>query len=118
MLNILETYDLQNHGRYSARNMHVMAETMRRAFRDRAEYLADPDFVSIPEHLTDKAYARRLAAEIDLHAATSSESLAGEIELAPESPDTTHFSVIDSDGMAVSNTYTLEASWGARIAPS
>ncbi|NQT41034.1 MAG: gamma-glutamyltransferase, partial [Planctomycetes bacterium] len=68
-----------------------------------------------PARLTDKAYARRLAGEIDLHGATPSESLAGNINLAPESPDTTHFSVIDSDGMAVSNTFTLEASWGSRI---
>jgi len=115
MLNVLENFDLRSHGRYSARNMHVMAETMRRAFRDRAEYLGDGDFVRIPSHLTDKAYARRLAEGIDLRAATASESLAGNIDLAPESPDTTHFSVIDSDGMAVSNTYTLEASWGSRI---
>jgi gamma-glutamyltranspeptidase/glutathione hydrolase len=115
MLNILETFDLRSHPPHSARNMHVMAEAMRRAFRDRAEHLADPDFVHIPDHLTDKAYARRLAAGIDLRHATASESLAGEIKLATESPDTTHFSVVDSDGMAVSNTYTLEASWGSRI---
>ncbi len=115
MLNVLENFDMRSHERYSARNMHVMAEAMRRAFRDRAAYLADSDFVRIPDHLTDKAYARRLAAEIDLHRATASESLAGNIDLASESPDTTHFSVIDSDGMAVSNTYTLEASWGSRI---
>jgi gamma-glutamyltranspeptidase/glutathione hydrolase len=115
MLNVLENFDLRSHERYSARNMHLMAEAMRRAFRDRAQYLADPDFVRIPDHLTDKAYTRRLAAEIDLNRATPSESLAGEINLAPGSPDTTHFSVIDSDRMAVSNTYTLEASWGSRI---
>ncbi|MBN2476571.1 MAG: gamma-glutamyltransferase [Pirellulales bacterium] len=115
MLNVLENFDLRNHERYSARNLHVMAEAMRRAFRDRAQYLADPDFVRIPDHLIDKAYARRLAAEIDSRRATPSDSLAGEIDLAPESPDTTHFSVIDSDRMAVSNTYTLEASWGSRI---
>jgi gamma-glutamyltranspeptidase/glutathione hydrolase len=115
MLNVLENFDLRNHNRYSARNIHLMAETMRRAYRDRAEYLGDSDFVRIPAHLTDKAYARRLADEIDLRAATASESLAGNIGLAQESPDTTHFSVIDSDGMAVSNTFTLEASWGSRI---
>jgi gamma-glutamyltranspeptidase/glutathione hydrolase len=115
MLNVLECFDLRSHPRYSARNLHLMAEAMRRAYRDRAEYLGDPDFVEIPPHLTDKAYARRLADEMDLHAATPSEALSGEIRLAPESPDTTHFSVVDSDGMAVSNTYTLEASWGSRI---
>lgn len=115
MLNVVENFDLRRHDRYSARNMHIMAEAMRRAFRDRAQYLADSDFVSIPGYLTDKTYARRLAAEIDLHRATPSESLAGEIDLVAESPDTTHFSVIDCDGMAVSNTYTLEASWGSRI---
>lgn len=114
-LNVLENFDLREHDRYSARNLHLIAETMRRVFCDRAKHLGDSDFVEVPGHLTEKAYARRLADQISLTKATPSESLAPEIRLADESPNTTHFSVIDSTGMAVSNTYTLEASWGACV---
>ncbi len=77
--------------------------------------MGDSDFVDIPAQLTTKEYAKKLAAEIDSDRATSSRALATEIPLAPESPQTTHFSVVDSSGMAVSNTYTLEQSFGSRI---
>ncbi len=77
--------------------------------------MGDPDFVEIPHYLTDKEYAKELAASIDLAHATPSAAITPEITVAGESPDTTHFSIVDADGMAVSNTYTLEASWGSRI---
>jgi len=95
----------------------VITEAMRRAFADRARHLGDRDYVEIPAHLTDKAYARRLAEGIDPDRATPSAELTPDIPLAdaPDRPDTTHFSIVDADGLAVSNTYTLEASWGARI---
>lgn len=115
MLRVLETFDLRQHDRLSARNLHLIAEAMRRAYCDRAKYLGDADFVAIPPHLTTPEHARRQAASIDPQRATPSATLAPEIALAPESPDTTHFSVCDRDGMAVANTYTLEASWGSRI---
>jgi gamma-glutamyltranspeptidase/glutathione hydrolase len=115
MLNILESFDLKKQGRYSARTMHLMAEAMKRAYCDRARYLGDQDFVKIPAHLTSKEYARKLAASIDLKKATKSEDLARDIPLHSEGDNTTHFSVIDSAGMAVSNTYTLERSYGSRI---
>lgn len=114
-LNILENFDLASRGRYDPITIHLIAEASRRAFADRARYLGDPDHVAIPNRLTDKAYARELAAGIDLDRATPSASLTPEIAFAEESPDTTHFSVVDADGMAVANTYTLEASWGSRI---
>jgi len=114
-LNVLENFNLRAHDRYSARNLHLLAETMRRVFSDRAKHLGDPDFVEIPRHLTEKAYARRIADQMSLTKATPSESLAPELRLADESPDTTHFSIIDPTGMAVSNTYTLEENWGARV---
>ena len=114
-MNILEPFKLREHPRYGSRNMHLVTEAMRRAFCDRARFLADPDFASIPGDLTTKAHAAALASDIKLDRATDSEALAPEITLAPESPDTTHFSVIDREGMAVSNTYTLEASWGSQI---
>ena len=115
MLNILEQFDLKKFGRWSPETLHVMAEASRRAYCDRARYLADPQFVSIPERLTTKEYAQELAKTIDLKQATRSASLAPEIPLEPEGASTTHFSVIDKDGMAVANTYTLEESFGSRI---
>ena len=114
-LNVLEPFKLREHPRFGSRNIHVIAEAMRRAFCDRARHIADPSFTDIPPHLTTKSYAAKLADKIDIDQATKSETLAPEIALTPESPDTTHFSVIDRNGMAVSNTYTLEASWGSRI---
>jgi gamma-glutamyltranspeptidase/glutathione hydrolase len=115
MLNILETFDLKKLGRWSPRTLHLMAEAMRRAYCDRARYLGDPAFVQIPSRLTDKKHARKLAKTIDLNRATPSAHLAPEITLAGEGDSTTHFSVIDKDGMAVANTYTLERSYGSRV---
>lgn len=115
MLNVLENFDLTNHGRDSPETIHLMVEAMRRAYCDRARWLGDPDFVTIPEKLIMKDYAKQLADSIDPNHATSSEALANDIPLADESPSTTHFSVIDADGMAVSNTYTLEQSYGSRV---
>jgi gamma-glutamyltranspeptidase/glutathione hydrolase len=115
MLNILETFDLRKQGRWSPKTLHLMIETMRRAYCDRARYLGDQDFVTIPERLTGKEYARKLAKSIDPGHATRSEELARDIPLTREGDSTTHFSVIDGQGMAVSNTYTLERSYGSRI---
>ena len=115
MLNILESFDLKQHDRFSAETLHLMAEAARRAYCDRARYLGDPAFTKIPTHLTSKDYARQLAKLIDPQKATPSASLAKDIPLTVESDSTTHFSVIDEDGLAVANTYTLEHSYGSRI---
>lgn len=115
MLNMLENYDLKKHGRYSPETLHLLAETMRRAYCERARHLGDGDFVKIPSHLTEKSFAKKLAEGIDLKKATPSADLAPDITLTGESDSTTHFSVIDKDGMAVSNTYTLEHSYGSRV---
>ena len=114
-LQMLESFDLKGWGRWSAETFHVLAEVMRRANYDRARYLGDPAFVKIPAELATRDYGRKLAASIDLHHATSSKDLSAEIPFAKESENTTHFSVIDNDGMAVANTYTLERLWGSRI---
>src|SRR5262249_43829050 len=90
-------------------------ESMRRAYYDRARFLGDADFVTIPAHLTAKDYARKLADSINPNRATRSEDLAHDLPLAPEGDSTTHFSIIDKDGMAVANTYTLEPSYGSRV---
>jgi gamma-glutamyltranspeptidase/glutathione hydrolase len=117
MLNILENFDLRQQGRWDPRTLHLMVEAMRLAYADRACFLGDPDFVKTPEALTSKKYARQLADGIELTRATKSEDIAKEknIALSGEHGQTTHFSVIDADGMAVSNTYTLEQMWGGRL---
>jgi gamma-glutamyltranspeptidase/glutathione hydrolase len=115
MLNILENFDLKKQGRWSPATLHLMIESMRRAYCDRAKYLGDPGFTKIPAHLTSKDYARKLAESINRNKATKSEELAKDIPLAQEGDNTTHFSVIDKDGMAVANTYTLEHSYGSRV---
>ena len=115
MLNILSNYRLNEHGRFSPETLHLMIEAMRRGYCDRALYLGDAAFTKIPLRLTTKEYARRLAQGIDLKHATRSADLAKERNLHVEGDSTTHFSIIDKDGMAVANTYTLENSYGTRI---
>lgn len=115
MLNIIEPCELRGEGRWSAGTLHVLIEVMRRAYRDRAAYLGDPAFTEIPARLTEKPYARELNRSIDRTRATPSTELAGPIPLADEGDSTTHFSIIDRDGMAVANTYTLEQSYGSKI---
>jgi gamma-glutamyltranspeptidase/glutathione hydrolase len=114
-LNMLDGFNLKAWGRWSPTTMHVMAETMRRANYDRARYLGDPAFVQIPAKLTSREYAQQLAKTIDLNKATRSADLSGDIPLAKEGESTTQFSIIDRNGMAVANTYTLERRWGSRI---
>ena len=114
MLNILEAYDLLGMGHNSAEYIHHLAEAMRRAYRDRAQFLADADFSDVPvQQLTSKEHATWLRRNIDSERASVSHST--DIEMPPESPETTHYSVVDADGMAVSVTYTLESGYGSGI---
>ncbi len=111
MLNILEEYDLAASGFHGARTVHLMTEAMRRAYSDRARYLGDPDFTSIPlDRLTSKAYAAELRKSINLEHA--SRSTPDSFDWPVESQDTTHFSIVDADRNAVSVTYTLEGIYG------
>ena len=114
-LNILQTFDLKQMDRWSPELFHVMAECMRRASYDRARYIGDPAFVDIPSKLTTRFYGEELAKTIDLLKATRSLDIAADIPVDQEGENTTHFSVIDKNGMAVANTYTLERIWGSRI---
>ena len=114
VLNILEQFELSA-DRRAPETMHLILEATKRVYADRARHLGDPGFTKIPDHLTSKAHARTLAQSIRRDQATPSASLAPEIMIAQESESTTHFSVIDSDGMAVSNTYTLQNSYGSRV---
>jgi gamma-glutamyltranspeptidase/glutathione hydrolase len=115
MLNVLEHFEIAKHPRFAAETLHLLAEAGRRAYCDRARYLGDPAFTRIPTHLTSRDYAKKLASAIDLGKATPSEDLAPDLPLAAEGDSTTHFSIIDKDGLAVANTYTLERSYGARL---
>jgi gamma-glutamyltranspeptidase/glutathione hydrolase len=115
MLNTLENFDLPKHDRWSSETMHLMIEAMRRAYRDRAAFLGDPDFVRVPARLIAKDYAKELAKGIDPAKATPSADLAGDVKLAPEGEHTTHFSVLDQDRTAISMTYTLEDSYGGKV---
>lgn len=117
MLNILENFPIEELGAGSADNIHLLVESARLAFADRSKHLGDPDYYVVPvEWLTSKAYAKSLAAEIDMQRARKSADVAPGREPAYESEDTTHFSVIDADGNIVSNTYTLNFSFGSGIA--
>jgi gamma-glutamyltranspeptidase/glutathione hydrolase len=114
MLNILEGYDLQKFEASSSERYHLMAEAMRRAFADRAEYMGDTDFVKVPvAGLIDKSYATTLRSTIKTdRASTSAEVRAGR-PAGYESDDTTHFTIVDAAGNAVANTYTLNDSYGS-----
>ncbi|HAR2094849.1 TPA: gamma-glutamyltransferase [Escherichia coli] len=116
ILNILENFDMQKYGFGSADAMQIMAEAEKHAYADRSEYLGDPDFVKVPwQALTNKAYAKSIADQIDINKAKpSSEIRPG--KLAPyESNQTTHYSVVDKDGNAVAVTYTLNTTFGTGI---
>ncbi len=115
MLGMFEETGLGKDPRDSAVALHLMAESMRRAFRERARHLGDPAFTANPTYLVDPLFARHLGRTIDQTKATASAALAGDIEMVNEKEHTTHFSVIDKWGRAVSNTYTLEDSYGSRI---
>ena len=116
ILNILEGYDIAAHGAGSAATIHLMAEAMKRAYADRSEYLGDSDFVDVPvAGLTDKDYATELRALIDPEQATPSEAIGHGDPFAYESDQTTHFSVVDAAGNAVSNTTTLNFSYGVGL---
>ncbi|MFT4817410.1 MAG: gamma-glutamyltranspeptidase/glutathione hydrolase [Pseudohongiellaceae bacterium] len=115
MLNILEGFDLAGMGHNSADYLHVLTETMRRAYADRAEHLGDPDFnEGMPlQRLMDKDYAETLRASIDMDKA--SESSPADFAQIYESEETTHFSIVDKEGNMVSMTYTLEFGYGSGI---
>jgi gamma-glutamyltranspeptidase/glutathione hydrolase len=115
MLNILEGFPMADMKRGSAPSLHVMIEAMKRAYADRARYLGDPAFVNAPiEILTAKDYAAKQRASIDLDHATPAADV-----FSPTPPregsNTTHFSVVDGSGNAVSNTYTLNFPYGVGL---
>jgi gamma-glutamyltranspeptidase/glutathione hydrolase len=119
MLNILEPFALKAKGLLTAPALHLQIEAMRRAYLDRARHLGDPDFSDIPvARLISKEHARSVAASIDPARASNSVELGRDIVTAvpsQEPDETTHFSVIDRNGMAVASTYTLEGGFGSHV---
>jgi gamma-glutamyltranspeptidase / glutathione hydrolase len=116
MLNILEQFDLRGIGHNSPEKYHILAEAMKRAFADRAEYFGDPAFVKVPvTGLTSKEYAQELFRSIDRKRATPSERVSPGRPARYESPETTHYSVVDAAGNAVSTTYTLNGAYGSGL---
>ncbi len=118
MLNILERFPLEKYGHNSTDTIHLSVEAMRRAYADRSRYLGDPDFSEIPSQaLISKSYAKTLAEKISLSKATPSREMSPGLEPENdlESNETTHFSIIDRWGNAVTNTYTLNFSYGSGI---
>jgi len=116
ILNMLETFPLDEFGLNSADSIHVMAEAMRRAYADRSKFLGDPDFVEIPvAGLTSGDYAAELVKTIRMDAATPSIDVKPGDPYPYESNETTHYSIVDKDGNAVSNTYTLNFSYGVGL---
>ena len=113
MLNMLEDFPLKEMGFGSADTIHILAEVMKRAYADRSKYLGDSDFYKVPSSLVSKQYAKALNKEISLDQVTPSNEVSPGNPYPYESPDTTHFSVMDSYGNAVSNTYTLNFSYGS-----
>lgn len=116
MLNILERFNLKEMGHNSASTVHILSETMKLAYADRRQSMGDPDFVQNPvEVLISKAYAQERAKQISRERSSPPEAISPFDPMAYESPDTTHFSVVDKEGNIVSNTYTLGSSFGSGV---
>ena len=116
MLGILEGTGYEKAGAGSASAIHYAAEAMRRAYADRNEYVGDPDFVKVPiAGLLDPAYLARLRASIDPERATPSDTVRPGKPIGSERMETTHYSVVDSEGNAVAVTYTLNGGYGNGI---
>lgn len=113
MLNILEGYKLKEMGLHSADTLHVMIEAMKRGYADRARHLGDPASADVPmQRLTSKAYAERLRSSINMRKATPASEIADLSPQRHEGQNTTHYSIVDRHGNAVSNTTTLNFSYG------
>jgi len=116
MLGILDATGYEKHGSGSAASIHYLAEAMRRAYADRNEYVGDPDFVKVPiAGLLDKSYLAKLRASIDPDRATPSDQVRPGKPTGTEHDQTTHYTVVDTEGNAVAVTYTLNGGFGNGI---
>lgn len=116
ILNLLEPFPIRDYGHNSAQTLHLMTEAMRLAYADRSKFLGDPDYVGVPlTGLTSKPYADKLRQRLNPMQATPSAEVGPGDPWRWESNETTHYSVVDRWGNAVSNTYTLNFSYGSGI---
>lgn len=116
MLNILEGFDLKKLQPFSSEYYHLLVEAMRRAYADRAEYMGDTDFGSVPiDGMIAKTYAERQRSTINPERASLSSEISAGKPPGHESAQTTHFTVVDAAGNAVSNTYTLNGGFGSGV---
>ncbi|HXG85202.1 MAG TPA: gamma-glutamyltransferase [Pyrinomonadaceae bacterium] len=115
-LNMLERFDLRKMGWASSEKYHVLTESLRRSFADRAEYMADPDFADVPTaNLIDKKYSESRSATIDLTKASRSADVRFGTVAGREPTETTHFTIVDAQGNVVTNTYTINDLYGSRV---
>jgi gamma-glutamyltranspeptidase/glutathione hydrolase len=116
LLNIMQNFPIKKAGPNTAYSVHMTTEAMKFAYADRSQYLGDPDFVDVPiKKLTSVDYANRIASKISPDKVLKSSDIAPGMYISNESPQTTHYSVVDKDGNMVSNTYTLNFSFGSGI---
>ena len=116
LLKGIESYNIQDWGFNSTRTVHLMTELERRVYADRATYLGDPDFFGVPvsELISDNYLASRFA-DINIEAKTPSESIKGGLPGMVESPETTHFSIVDANGNAAAITTTINGGYGSKV---
>ncbi|WP_299708834.1 gamma-glutamyltransferase [uncultured Pontibacter sp.] len=116
LLSIAEDYPLKDWGWNSAEAAHLMVEAERRVYADRARHLGDPDFYDVPvEALLDTDYIRSRMDGVSLQKATDSDAVSAGMPAPVESPNTTHYSIVDQEGNAVSVTTTLNSSFGSKV---
>ncbi|MEO7673695.1 MAG: gamma-glutamyltransferase [Pyrinomonadaceae bacterium] len=116
VLNMLEAYDIKAFGHNSSAELHLYTEASRRAFADRAEYMADPDFADVPAAiLINKEYAAKRREKLNPKRATPSSELKPGAINGREGTETTHYTIVDADGNTVSNTYTINDLYGSRV---
>jgi len=116
MLNVLSNFNLNSLGHNSRDYILLLTEVMKYAYADRSKYLGDPDFYEVPvSELIEQAYATSIANSINVGKITSSDEVSPGAMLPPEGMETTHFSISDKFGNTVSNTYTINSSYGAKV---
>ena len=116
MMQMVAPYDLKNMGHNTTESMHLMIEAERRSYADRSHFLGDPDFVSVPQaHLIDPSYIAERMQNYSAENATLSKDVSHGDIIVVESDETTHFSIVDKDGNAVSVTTTLNGAYGSKV---
>ena len=115
LLNAAEEHDVAGHGLNASVTLHTLGEAMRRAFADRAKWMGDPDAVEMPDSLADPDYMRTRMADVDPDRITPTDSVSHGTPPGAESMETTHYSVVDADGQAVSVTTTINSSYGSKV---